>query len=396
MSCSVVSPEQEELENRIWLEQFQMRTINDRVPISGMIELTSRCNLRCVHCYLGDQEEQHAKRAAEMDTEQVKQLIEEMAEAGCLYLVITGGDPMMRKDFPEIYVHAKKQGMLVTVFCDGVLVSEKIVELFKEWPPRQVEISLYGATQETYEKVTRVKGSYPKCIRGIERLLSAGIKVSLKTVLMTVNQHELEDMRAIAQGYGCEFRFDSAIFPCLPDASKEPLELRVDPKKAVELELKDPKMRESWIKYHEKRKDTAPAETLYKCGAGMTGFYIGPFGDMSPCLMTTQHRYSVKESSFQDKWDNEMLELRRRKPENKDYECNTCSKRSLCSGCPAFNWLETGHEDQKSNYVCETTHARWKALFGDEEPEQSTPTRYTNAHPAGPVAKGHPALKILS
>ncbi|MEM6731853.1 MAG: radical SAM protein, partial [Myxococcota bacterium] len=130
MSCNVMPPEDQALENRIWLEQFQLRTLRERIPVSGMIELTSRCNLRCVHCYLGDQDAQHAKRAGEMDTDTVKGLIDELVEAGCLYLTITGGDPMMRKDFGEIYVHAKQHGLLTTVFCDGVLVSEKIVDLF--------------------------------------------------------------------------------------------------------------------------------------------------------------------------------------------------------------------------------------------------------------------------
>ncbi|MEM6734105.1 MAG: SPASM domain-containing protein, partial [Myxococcota bacterium] len=161
------------------------------------------------------------------------------------------------------------------------------------------------------------------------------------------------------------------------------------------LELSDPKRRQGWLDYHETRKGTPPAETVYRCGAGITGFYIGPFGELSPCLMTTHYRYSVKDSSFQEKWDNEMLELRKKKPTNRNYECNTCIKRTLCSGCPAFNFLETGQEDKKSDYVCETTHARWKALFGDDEPTADIPTRPSTGHPAAPAAMGHPALKII-
>ncbi|MEO1482985.1 MAG: radical SAM protein [Myxococcota bacterium] len=349
-----------------WMRAFNERAFKERIPVSGMLELTSRCNLRCVHCYLGSQEEQHKKRSLEMDTERVKAVIDEMAAAGCMFLVITGGDPMMRKDFPEIFVHAKRQGMFVTVFCDGVLVTEKIVELFKEWPPRTVEISLYGATAETYEKVTRIPGSYDKCIRGIERLLDAGIDVALKTVLMTVNEHELEAMREIARGYGCKFRFDAAIFPCLPDSSKDPLELRVDPKRAVELEMQDEKARDGWLKYHETRKNNPPKETLFRCGAGLTSFYVGPLGELSPCVMTTQYRYSSDGATFRERWDNELRELRAAKPKRADYECNSCGKRTLCSGCPAFNWLESGESDKKSDYVCATTHARWDAVFGDD------------------------------
>ncbi|MEL6545907.1 MAG: radical SAM protein, partial [Myxococcota bacterium] len=244
MSCSVEALSEASLEGRIWLEQFQARTRKQRIPLAGMLELTSRCNLRCVHCYLGDQDAQHAKRAQEMDTERVKGLLEEMAAAGTLYLTLTGGDPMMRKDFAEIYVHAIKLGFLVTVFCDGVLVTEKVQKLFAEYRPWGVEVSIYGATEATYEAVTQVKGSFKKCLRGIERLLSVGLTVRLKTVLMTANEHELPDMREIAARYGVGFRFDSAIFPCLPDSSKEPLQLRVEPEVAVEHEMFSEQRRE--------------------------------------------------------------------------------------------------------------------------------------------------------
>ncbi|MEO0460212.1 MAG: radical SAM protein [Myxococcota bacterium] len=382
-------------EDRIWFEQFQIKSLRERVPISGMLELTSRCNLKCVHCYLGDQAEQHAKRDQELDTERFKSVIDELADAGCLYLVITGGDPMMRKDFVELYLHAIRRGLLVTVFCDGVLVSERIIEVFREYPPRRVEVSLYGATAETYEAVTQVRGSFSKCIRGIERLLDAGLNVGLKTVLMTLNQHELETMREIARGYGCSFRFDSAIFPCLPDANKDPLDLRVEPRIAVEKELADPETRESWQRYHESRQGTPNAETLYKCGAGLTGFYVGPLGDLSPCLMTTQHRFSLSDASFEQRWRHDMLSLRKRKPKRQNYGCNTCEKQTLCTGCPAFNWLETGEEDRKSDYVCETTHERWRALFGDSPPKPAPAYRASTIHPERQVRSGHPALPII-
>ena len=199
-----------------WMVDFKRRTAQERVPISGILELTTSCNLKCVHCYLGPQEEQRKKRSLEMSTERVKSVIDEIVESGCLYLVITGGDPMVRKDFPEIYRHAKESGLIVTVFCDAILVTEKIVRLFEEYPPFKVDVSIYGATAETYEAVTRVPGSFPKFLAGLDRLRRAGIPYSLKTVLMTINKHELSAMRRMAEEMGVAFRMDSAIFPCLP------------------------------------------------------------------------------------------------------------------------------------------------------------------------------------
>lgn len=351
-------------DNAEWMGQFRARLARERVPVSGILELTSRCNLKCVHCYLGPQEEQRAKRALEMSTERVKALIDEMAEAGCLYLLITGGDPMVRKDFAEIYRHAREQGLIVTVFCDGILANDAIIELFQELPPYVVEVSIYGGTAPVYEAITRIPGSFPRAMAGIRRLLDGGIHVSLKTVLMEPNRHEIDLMRAIAEDFGVTFRLDSAIFPCLPDRDDSVLKLRVEPAVAVREELlRDPKRVESWQTYIEARRDLPAAEQTYICGAGVTNFYVDPFGNASPCLMTTQYRYSTEDRSFAEMWRNDLGRLRGNTP-RAEYGCNSCSKRTACAACPAFNYQENGAEDVKSEYVCATTQIRWEALEG--------------------------------
>lgn len=344
-----------------WMSDFRNRIAERRIPLSGTLELTSRCNLKCVHCYLGPQEEQWKKRSEEMSTDKVLAIVDEIVAAGTLYLLITGGDPMVHRDFRKVYRYAREQGLLVTVFCDGILVNDQIIQLFRELRPSLVDISLYGATQETYETVTRVKGSYPKALRGIRRLLENDIPVGLKTVLMTVNQHELEAMRALAESFGVSFRVDNAIFPCLPNAGKDPLQYRVSPKQAVRAELSDPKRVDEWLRYIEKRKDTPRAETTYRCGAGVNSFHVDPFGFASPCLMTTQYRHSLHERSFSSLWGRELVQLRSQRP-RESYGCNSCEMQVACSGCPGFNYQETGHEDVKSEYVCETTHERWQTI----------------------------------
>ncbi len=349
-----------------WMADFRRRTVRQRVPISGILELTSRCNLKCVHCYLGPQEEQRKKRDLEMSTRRVKEVIDGIAASGCLYLVITGGDPMVRKDFPEVYRYAREKGLIVTVFCDGVLVTGAIVRLFQEVPPFNVDVSVYGATAETYEAVTRIRGSFANFLRGLDRLREGGIPFSLKTVLMTLNKHELGAMRAAAEKLGVRFRVDSAIFPCLLTQDHEPLDLRVEPREAVDLELADPQQLQQWLDYAE-RHGGAPAagapasEHLYTCGAGVTNFYLDPQGFASPCLMTTQYRYDVQERGFAGLWTDELVQIRAKKP-RQDYACNACEMKVACTGCPAFNFQENGHEDVKSEYVCETTRHRWQAI----------------------------------
>lgn len=352
-----------------FLDAFNTRTEALRVPVSGMLELTSRCNLRCVHCYLGPQEEQQKKRAAEMTTAEVMGLLDEMAEAGTLFLTITGGDPMMRPDFPEVYRHAKQLGLLVTVLCDGILVTDRIVALFRELPPQSVEISIYGATAETYEKVTRVPGSYPRFLAGVGRLREAGVRTGFKSVLMSINRHEFAEMERMAREWGGGFRIDSAIFPCLPNQGHEPLDLRIPPAEAVAIELANPTRLASYATLFEKKGNLPPRQGLYECGAGVTAFYVDPFGQVSPCLMTTRYRYNLRghEGGFAARWRDDLATLRSRRPENPDHACNHCAVRDACSGCSAFFALETGREDVKSEYVCETTQHRVRALRAEIE-----------------------------
>jgi len=344
------------------MRRFRDRVAERRVPLSGSLELTSRCNLKCVHCYLGSQEEQWRKRSQEMSTERVIGLIDEIADAGCLYLLITGGDPMIHGDFAEIYRHACRRGLLVTVFCDGILVDAAVLELFREYPPRSVEVSLYGATAETYEAVTRVRGSFGRALRGIGRLREAGVPLGLKTVLMTVNRHEVAAMRRMARDWDVPFRIDSAIFPCLPVDDGSPLDLRVAPQEAVELELGGDEQRlDEWVRYLDERKDLSYGPGLYRCGAGVNSFHLDPFGFAQPCLMTTQHRHSLDGRSFESLWGRELVQLRSARP-GPDYACNSCEMHLACTGCPAFNYQENGREDARSEYVCETTRERWQAI----------------------------------
>ncbi len=349
-----------------WVDSFRARAIRNRTPISATLELTSRCNLRCQHCYLGDQADQHRKRSLERGTEAVKASLDEWAEAGVLYLTITGGDPMMRRDFAEIYRHARELGMLVTVFCDGILVTDRIISLFNELPPRKVEISIYGGTAETYEKVTRVPGSHANAWKGIHRLLDAGITVALKTVLMTLNEHELDMMRNQAQELSLEFRHDAAIFPCLPDQSKEPLDLRVKPDRVVEADMADEATRLMWKNKIEQTAKAPESDALYTCGAGATGFYSDPYGALSPCLLTTHYRYEQGERRFQDLWNTELGEIRKIKKTRRDNSFSGCW-RGACSHCPAVNFLETGDEEVESEYMRETVRKRYEKAFGDSK-----------------------------
>ena len=125
-----------------YLEEFSAKAERLRIPLSGSLELTNRCNLDCVHCYFGPQAKREVPGAVEMSTARILSLLDEITDAGCLNLLITGGDPLLRDDFPIIYKHAKEKGLLVSVFTNGTLITKRVLDLFADLPPREIEISL--------------------------------------------------------------------------------------------------------------------------------------------------------------------------------------------------------------------------------------------------------------
>lgn len=348
------------LTNVEFLWEFNKKAAQLRIPLSGNLALTHRCSVRCVHCYLGEEVSARENIHKELDTRQWKRIIDEITRAGCLYLLITGGEPLLRKDFKEIYSHAKTNGLLVTLFTNGMLINDDILEFFHRFPPRAVEITIYGASQGIHERITRVKGSYEKTWAGINKLIRQKINVRLKTILMTLNRHEFFDMQNMAGELGVKFRFDAAVFPRL-NGDKSPLKQRVPVEDAIEKEFSDENRCREWKEFFMKARDLPTQDYLYQCGAGMTHFHIDPYGNLKPCLMISDLDYNLVNGDFPTGWKEVMPHIKKRKPGN-DYKCNQCQKRALCGFCPAFFKLENDAEDICSQYLCIMGQQRFEKI----------------------------------
>lgn len=351
-------------ETEAFLGDFALKTEQQRVPLSGGIEITRQCNLSCVHCYLGDTKNNPSQIKQEIDTKTWKRIIDEIVDAGCLFLLFTGGEPMLREDFADIYRHARQSGMIVTVFSNGTRLPRKVLRVFKDYPPHSVEITLYGATTGTYQEITRRTGEFEKCMANIAILITNGIPVELKTILMTKNRHELTMMQQMADDLGAEFRFDAAIFPCF-DGDQRPLAYRVPPEEAVFLELSSEKNLTAWKDFTERMKGVRLSEALYGCSAGLNNFHIDPKGMLQPCLMVTDICYDLANGSFQDGWRNVIPKITEKKIDA-GFKCRDCEKQIFCGFCPAFFRLETGSETNVSKYLCAMGNHMQKALMQNQ------------------------------
>ncbi|MBK8046772.1 MAG: radical SAM protein [Anaerolineales bacterium] len=327
--------------------------------MAGTLELTKRCCLRCVHCYLGSQELVHAASDREMSTAQVLAILDQVVDAGCLHLLITGGDPLLRRDFPEIYRHARLSGLDVTVFTSGIPITERIVELFLDLPPQIVEITLYGATAMTYERITGVPGSYAHCLAGVGRLHDAGVRLGIKTMLMTLNSHELEAIETIAARYNAKFRFDPVLMSCL-DGNRAPLALRVDAGQAIRLEFADGARGKAWTDFRTRNPDFPPSDRLIQCGAGQTGFHVDAYGTLQACVLLPGVSYDLLAGTFAEGWARlaAVRELRARASNR----CVSCPKRAYCGYCPGLMALENDDGELPSPYLCALGDERLRAM----------------------------------
>lgn len=330
-----------------------------RVPLNGSIAMTHRCHLRCVHCYLGC-ERQGLPAGGELDTAFWLSLVDQVADAGCLNLLITGGEPLLRPDFARVYRQARERGILVTVFTNATLIDEPIVRLFEELPPEQVEVTLYGASEEVYERVTGVRGSHRRCLAGVDALLSRGVEVGLKSVIMTDNQHEMAAIRKLATDRGVTFRVDGALFPCR-DGDRGPLDHRVSAAEAVAIEMEDGQLRDKTADYFQRTKGFPPGRRLFECMAGLTGFHVDPLGTLLPCMMVSTHGFDLRQGTFRAGWEGVIPRFREQEI-RPGYHCHECEMRFLCGACPAQAGMESGSPHQKADYMCRLGEARLDAV----------------------------------
>lgn len=347
-----------------FMHELNNRALAGRIPFSGGMDLTHRCNLRCVHCYLNcGREPGRDAGAGDLPTATVKRILSEVADAGCLVFLFTGGEPLVRADFPELYLHAKRLGLLVTLFTNGTLIDDSMAGLLADWPPQQVEITLYGVTAATHDAITGVAGSFLRVRQGIECLRRAGVPLGLKTMLMRANLDEFEGMRDHAGSIGAPFRMDPSLFPRL-NGDRSPVGQRVPAEVAVEKELSISGRREAWRKYLAGlRPAVGPAE-LYDCAAGLSYFHITAAGRLQPCLMTTDVGYDLVSGRFAEGWAALSPDRWCEGLDGGSLACRTCADRGLCDSCPSFFYMENGSKLRYSEYQCEIARAR-KRILGD-------------------------------
>lgn len=341
------------------------------VPLGGTFELTPRCSLRCKMCYVRLDRTQMEQIGRELTAREWIALAGEAADAGTLNLLITGGEPLIRADFEEIYTALSQMGFIITLNTNATLMTPELLSLFKHYPPTATNVTLYGASPQTYEIVCGSRDGFDKTIRGLEMLAQISTVLEIRTTFIQDNAREIDALRAIANRYTRRFAINTMVNKPVRGAVSAAEICRLTPSQIFDiseanavyyqdlnsqteeaLEFNIEKDNYAGIKYN--GFDLPPQ--ILTCLAAKSMYWITWDGKMLPCgSFSTPYTLPLVEG-FGTAWDRlpslfENISLPR--------ECRTCAYAGGgCSNCPAILQSESGSFDKTSPYICEVARER--------------------------------------
>lgn len=333
------------------------------------IELTERCNNDCLHCSVNRPADDAKARAREWTVGQWKSLLGEAADLGLLVVRLTGGEPLLRNDFEEIYLHARRLGLRVMLFTNATLVTPRLARLLKNVPPLEaVEVSVYGMKKESYEAVTRVPGSFASFRRGLERLLENGVPFIVKGAVLPPTRHELDEFKAWAADLpGPPGPPSSALLFDLRsrrDGLKNELiaSLRIGGDEFVRLARRHGERAiDEWREFCV-RTGGAHGDRLFTCLPLGGSAAVDPYGRLQYCLGLRHPAtvYDLASGSLSQAVTEFLPRLRAMRSTSRTYleRCGRCFLKDLCEQCPAKSWAEHGTLDTPVEYFCDIAHAQ--------------------------------------
>lgn len=323
------------------------------IPLGVQLDLTYRCNERCVHCYLDHDDH------GEMTTAEIKDLLDQLADAGVFFLVLSGGEIFLRKDLFEIVGHARNLLFSVKLKTNAVMIRKAKAERIAALGVESVQISVYSHKAEVHDAITKLPGSFRRTIEGARLLKAHGVKVGFANVLMKHNANDYPEVRALAEKLGVTYNVDATITPMM-DGDRSILDLNVDPQTLEEV-FHDSALvgnAEEFCAPPSGPLDEKDALDTLPCSAGHTACYVSPYGDVYPCVQFPLPSGNVRQTRFLDIWQNSPQLKEVRSITVSDLPgCSKCVHGSSCSRCPGLAYLE-GNMRGPSTQDCEKSFAR--------------------------------------
>jgi len=336
------------------------KSLQRSVPLNVHLDVTYRCNERCVHCYLDHRDH------GEMTTAEIKRVLEELAQAGAFFLTVSGGEIFLRPDLSELLAHARALRFDISLKTNALLVDEARARELKAVGVRRVQVSLYSADPQIHDAVTKIPGSLERTLRGIHLLQQQGLLVKLSCPLMRQNVHAYKGVQALADALGVTYTLDPTITPML-DGDRSVVDSRVDSSELLAVfedpvfnKRLDPRAAPEQAKPlaaeapHHAGAGLARAFDNIPCSAGQNNVYISPYGDVYPCVQMPLATGNLRKQSFREIWyGSPQMRRVRDSRESMVQICGGCEIKQYCQRCPGLAQMEDGDMMGPSWRACE-------------------------------------------
>lgn len=356
------------IRDRLWSKAGQQR-----IPLSGAFELLPVCNLKCKMCYVRKSMAEVNAAGGLQPTEFWLDCAKQAKEKGMLFPLLTGGEPFLRNDFQEILMGMKKLGMMVSVNSNGTLIDESMAAWLGKCLPIRINLTLYGASEETYERLCGNADAYARVRRAVEWLKKYEVPLKFNASITPENVGELEEMISFAKSVDSPIEIATYMFPPVRrDAETFGQNHRLSPEEAGLARVKA-----DWLRYEpnifrlkaksyshfvpitpELLKQQENREQMeMSCRAGRCTFWVDWQGNMGTCGLYLASQYSLKEMSLADAWEKVVQEINtvRYSP-----VCTNCPNFNLCHPCIAVVHSESGSVDGCPEYMCKMNAAAAK------------------------------------
>ena len=342
-----------------------------RLPLKGEIDLTYRCNNNCRHCWLRLPVNSRSSKN-ELSFAEIRQIADEARSMGCNRWFISGGEPILRPDFSEIFDYLTHKAVSYSLNTNGTTITPSIARLLKRKGTKM--IAIYGATADVHDHITRTPGSFEEALRGIAYLKEAGAGFVLQLIPMRDNFHQWPRMIRLAESLSPQYRVGAPwlyLTACGSAArNREIIRQRLDPATVICLDQPDLFAEEHEAIVAEPRENKKKDRSIPICAvsrkdnrlfavciASRRDFHIDPYGQMSFCcfIKVTALRYNLRQGTFKEAWEIFIPSLADNVRGGKEYfeNCGACKLRDDCRWCPAYGYLEHRRFSAKVEYLCE-------------------------------------------
>jgi AdoMet-dependent heme synthase len=310
------------------------RSVERRVPLSVHFDLTYRCNERCVHCYLDHED------YGELGTDEIRNILTQLAGAGTLMLTFSGGEIFLRADLFDLLAYARDLHFDISLKSNALMVTRERAARLRALGVRKIQISIYSADASVHDAITKVRGSFVRSLRAICFLKSEGLRVKIACPLMRQNLAGVSQLQTLAADLDVPYVFDMTITPKL-DGDTSVLALRTSAQDLLPV-LQNATLNPGAESVVSSGIESSGYEDI-PCSAGHNSCYITPYGDVYPCVQLPLPSGNLRQESFEAIWrGSPQLETVREVRESALPICSTCAIRQYCERCPGLAMMEGG------------------------------------------------------